>query len=75
MLPHTLAPASSRLLTSRRQAIALFAASLGSLLASHAGAEDTFVYGKDIDGHDVTSISAHDTKYVVAIFEIGRAHV
>ena len=68
MLPHTLAPASSRLLTSRRQAIALFAASLGSLLASHAGAEDTFVYGKDIDGHDVTSISAHDTKYVVAIF-------
>jgi hypothetical protein len=68
MLPHTTAPASSRLLTSRRQAIALFAASLGSLLASHAGAEDTFVYGKDIDGHDVTSISAHDTKYVVAIF-------
>jgi hypothetical protein len=68
MLPHSTAPASSRLLTSRRQAIALFAASLGSLLASHAGAEDTFVYGKDIDGHDVTSISAHDTKYVVAIF-------
>jgi hypothetical protein len=68
MLPHTLAPASSRLRPSRRQAIALFAASLGSLLASHAGAEDTFVYGKDIDGHDVTSISAHDTKYVVAIF-------
>jgi hypothetical protein len=68
MLPHTTAPASSRLLTSRRHAIALFAASLGSLLASHAGAEDTFVYGKDINGHDVTSISAHDTKYVVAIF-------
>jgi hypothetical protein len=68
MLPHTTAPASSRLLTSRRQAIALFAASLGSLLASHAGAEDTFVYGKDIDGHDVTSMSAHDTKYVAAIF-------
>jgi hypothetical protein len=68
MLPQTLAPASSRLRTSRRQAIALFAASLGSLLASHAGAEDTFVYGKDMDGHDVTSISAHDTNYVVAIF-------
>src|ERR1700761_1617669 len=68
MLPPTLAPASSRLFTSRRQAIALFAASLGSLLASHAGAEDTFVYGKDIDGHDVTSISAQDTKYVAAIF-------
>jgi hypothetical protein len=68
MLPHTLAPASSRLLTSRRQAIALFAASLGSLLASHAGAEDTFVYGKDIDGHDVTSLSSHGAKYVVAIF-------
>jgi hypothetical protein len=68
MLPHTTAPASSRLLTSRRQAIALFAASLGSLLASHAGAEDTFVYGKDIDGREVTSISAHDTKFVVAIF-------
>jgi hypothetical protein len=68
MLPHTLAPASSRLLTSRRQAIALFAASLGSLLAARAGAEDTFVYGKDIDGRDVTSLSAHDTKYVAAIF-------
>ena len=68
MLPHTTAPASSRLRTSRRQAIALFAASLGSLLASRAGAEDTFVYGKDIDGHDVTSLSAHDTKYVVVIF-------
>jgi hypothetical protein len=68
MLPHSTAPASSRLLISRRQAIALFAASLGSLLASRAGAEDTFVYGKDIDGHDVTSMSAHDAKYVVAIF-------
>jgi hypothetical protein len=68
MLPHTLAPASSSLRTSRRQAIALFAASLGSLLASHARAEGTFVYGKDLDGRDVTSLSAPDTKYVVAIF-------
>jgi hypothetical protein len=68
MLPHTLAPASSPLRTSRRQAIALFAASIGSLLASHARAEDTFVYGKDLDGRDVTSLSAQDTKYVVAIF-------
>jgi hypothetical protein len=55
---------------SRRQAIALLAASLGSLLAPRAVAEDTFpfLYGKEIDGHDVTSLAAPGAKYLAAIF-------
>jgi hypothetical protein len=72
MPPHTPAPASSRLRTSRRQAIALFAAGLGSLLTSPLAnateATGTFLYGKDIDGHDVTSLAVSGTQYVVAIF-------
>jgi hypothetical protein len=63
--------------TTRRQALALFAAGLGSLLgASFAKAAEThldpFVYGKDIDGHDVTSLitpqTVSETQYVAAIF-------
>jgi hypothetical protein len=78
MLPHTPATASSPLHTSRRQAIALFAASLGSLLATplaKATEADpgTFLYGKDIDGHAVTSLAVTSlampgTQYVAAIF-------
>jgi hypothetical protein len=73
MLPHTLAPASSPLRTTRRQAIALLAAGFGSLLASpfaraaQAG-HRTFLYGKDSDGHDVTSLAVPGTQYVAAIF-------
>ena len=58
----------------RRQALRLFAAGLGSLLASaSATAEDSFIYGKDIDGRDVTSLAGPDagrrgTKYIAAIF-------
>jgi hypothetical protein len=58
----------------RRQALRLFAAGLGSLLASASAiAEGSFVYGRDINGHDVTSlaepdVSTQDTKYVAAIF-------
>ena len=73
MLPHTPAHASSPLRTSRRQAIALLAAGFGSLLASplakaaQAG-PSTFLYGKDNDGHDVTSLAVPGAKYVAAIF-------
>jgi hypothetical protein len=73
MLPHTPAHASSPLRTSRRQAIALLAAGFGSLLASPfaKAAEtdpDTFLYGKDIDGRDVTSLTLPSAQYVAAIF-------
>jgi hypothetical protein len=69
MLPHTTASASSGLRTSRREAIAIFAASLGSLLAlPWAKADETFVYGKEINGHDVTSLGTLTTKYVAAVF-------
>jgi hypothetical protein len=78
MLPHTPATASSPLHTSRRQAIALFAAGLGSLLASPLAkaaeiTPGTFLYGKDIDGHAVTSLAVTSlavpgTQYVAAIF-------
>ncbi len=73
MLPHTPAPASSPLRTSRRQAIALLAAGFGSFLASPlAKAEQpdpgTFLFGKNIDGHDVTSLAVPGTQYVAAIF-------
>jgi hypothetical protein len=53
----------------RRQVIALLAAGLGSLLiAPLASAGDVFVYGKDIRGHDITSLAGNDTRYIVAIF-------
>jgi hypothetical protein len=73
MLPHTPALASSPLRTSRRQAIALLAAGFGSLLGSplaKAAQADpgTFLYGKDSDGHDVTSLAVPGTQYVAAIF-------
>ncbi len=73
MLHPTSATASSPLRTSRRQAIALLAAGLGSLLTSPlaTAAEsdpETFLYGKDIDGHDVTSLAVPGTQYVAAIF-------
>ena len=58
----------------RRQALRLFAAGLGSLLAyASAFAEDSFIYGKDIDGHDVTSLARPDAgtkgiRFIAAIF-------
>jgi hypothetical protein len=73
MLPQTPATASSTLRTSRRHAIALLAAGFGSLFGSHlakaAWAEpDPFLYGKDIDGHDVNSLAVPGTQFVAAIF-------
>jgi hypothetical protein len=54
---------------SRRRVIALFAAGLGSLLVPpFAFADGGFVYGKDIEGHDVTSLAMRETRYVAAIF-------
>jgi hypothetical protein len=54
---------------SRRRVIRFFAASLGSLLITPCGfAADSFVYGKDINGHDVTSLALADTKCIAAIF-------
>lgn len=53
----------------RRRAIAFLAAGLGSLFASpRAFADDTVVYGKDIDDHNVTTLAAPGTKYIAAIF-------
>ena len=73
MLHPTPATASSTLRTSRRQAIALLAAGFGSVfgsrLAKAAGANpDPFLYGKDIDGHDVTSLAVPGIQDVAAIF-------
>jgi hypothetical protein len=54
---------------SRRRVITLFAAGVGSLLLTPlAFAESAFVYGKDIDGHDVISLATSGTQYVTAIF-------
>jgi hypothetical protein len=58
---------------SRRRLIARFAAGVGSLLVSQItnateANPDIFVYGKDIDGNDVTSLAAPGTKYIAAIF-------
>jgi hypothetical protein len=65
MLPRTLSP--SRI--NRRQAIALFVAGLGSVLAApRMLAEEPFVFGTEIDGRQVTSLAAPGTKYVAAIF-------
>jgi hypothetical protein len=69
MLPHPTASASSRLCTSRRQAIAIFAASLGSFLASPlARAEDVFPYGTSTDGKPVTQFATENTRFVATIF-------
>ena len=69
MLPHTPAPASSRLRISRRQALTLFAGGLASLLASPSAiADDPFVYGTGIDGRNVTSLASSSARYVAAIF-------
>jgi hypothetical protein len=47
----------------------LSAASLGTfLLELHASADSNFVYGKNIDDRDVSSLSPSDTKYIAAIF-------
>jgi hypothetical protein len=59
--------------TSRRQALTLVAAALGSVLGSPfaKAAEanpDPFAYGTGIDGHDVTSLSRRGTRYIAAIF-------
>lgn len=65
MQPRTSAPS----LLSRRQAILAVAASLGALLAPRfTFAEDTFVYGQDIDGNRIISLAPPGTMYVVAIF-------
>jgi hypothetical protein len=55
--------------TSRRQVLRLFAAGIGSLFAAPLTfAEHAFVYGKDVNGRDVTSLLAPETKYIAAIF-------
>ena len=64
---------------SRRRVMALLGSGLGSLLVSPlaiaapfstaAKADPSaFVYGKDIDGHEVTSLARRATKYIAAIF-------
>src|SRR6185312_3376453 len=54
---------------SRRSVIALFAAGLGSLLITPiAIGDETFIYGNDIDGRDITSLASRDTRYIAAIF-------
>jgi hypothetical protein len=64
MQPPSYAPSCTR-----RRALSLFAASLGSLLIPpHAFADEVFIYGKDIDGHDVTSLTGPGTRYIAAIF-------
>jgi hypothetical protein len=52
----------------RRRALSLFAAGVGFLLTQPAGADEIFVYGKSIDGQDITSLAGNDTKYVAAVF-------
>lgn len=53
----------------RRQALSLLAGSLSALLfALGAPAESGFVLGKDIDGHDLTSLAPADAKYIATIF-------
>ena len=54
---------------SRRSVIALFAAGLGSLLITPiAIGDETFIYGNDIDGRDITSLASRDTRYIAVIF-------
>ncbi len=65
MQPRTSAPS----LLSRRQAIFAFTTSLGALLAARfTFAEDTFIYGQDVDGHNITTLAAPGTKFIAAIF-------
>jgi hypothetical protein len=53
----------------RRQVLRLCAAGIGSLVAAPlTSAEDAFLYGKDLDGRDVTSLADPTTKYMAAIF-------
>ncbi len=53
----------------RRQVLRLLVAGIGSLVAAPlTSAEDAFVYGKDIDSRDVTSLAEPTTKYIAAIF-------
>jgi hypothetical protein len=53
----------------RRQVLRLFATGIGSLVAAPLTfAEGAFVYGKDIEGRDVTSLATPKTKYIAAIF-------
>jgi hypothetical protein len=65
MLPRT----PSTFHTNRRQAIAVCAAGLGTLLSQRlAFTRDTFPYGKDIEGRSVTSLASPTTRCIVAIF-------
>jgi hypothetical protein len=55
-------------LRTRRQALALLAAALGAILIPRAIAESALVFGKDINGRDVTSLAAPGAKLVGCIF-------
>lgn len=62
-------PAAPPPFSTRRQALGLLAAGFASLLlAPRAVAEDSFVYGTDIDGKSVLALAPPDTHYVAAIF-------
>lgn len=53
----------------RRQAFPLFAGGLGALLlAPYALADTRFVYGQDVDGHDMTLLAGLDVKFIATIF-------
>jgi hypothetical protein len=62
-------PAASSPSCTRRQALALLASGLCSLLVSQlAEAEEPFVYGTGIDDREVTSLSPSGTNLVAAVF-------
>jgi hypothetical protein len=53
----------------RRQAIGLSAAGLGALLLGpRAFSDSAFLYGKDIDDRDVSTLATPATKYIAAVF-------
>src|SRR5947209_2811592 len=58
---------------SRRRVLALLGSGLGSLfvapfaIAANSN-PDSFIYGKDIEGHDVMSLATPATKYIAAVF-------
>lgn len=55
-------------LLNRRHAIALLATAASALFLPSRASADSFIYGKDADGRDVTTLALPDTKCVAAIF-------
>jgi hypothetical protein len=66
---HLMQPRKPSPSSTRRQALSLFAGSLGTLLlAPYAFANIPFVYGKGIDGRDITSLAGPGVKFIATIF-------